>query len=80
MPETTLRTPAGEVGAYLALPAGDGPWPGVVVLHELLGVTADIRGTADRFAARGYVALAPDLFSFRRPKAVCVLGAFRSLA
>ena len=80
MPETTLRTPAGEVGAYLALPAGDGPWPGVVVLHELLGVTADIRRHADRFAARGYVALAPDLFSFRRPKAVCVLGAFRSLA
>ncbi len=80
MPETTLRTPAGEVGAYLALPAGDGPWPGVVVLHELLGVTADIRRYADRFAARGYVALAPDLFSFCRPKAVCVLGAFRSLA
>ena len=80
MPDTTLWTPAGEVEAYLALPVGAGPWPGVVVLHELLGVTADIRAHADRFAARGYVALAPDLFSFRRPKAVCVLGAFRSLA
>jgi len=80
MPETTLPTPAGEVAAYLALPAGDGPWPGVVVLHELLGVTADIRGYADRFAARGYIALAPDLFSFRRPRAVCVLSAFRALA
>src|SRR5690349_24279423 len=80
MPATALQTPAGEVAAYLALPAGAGPWPGVVVLHELLGVTADIRAHADRFAARGYVALAPDLFSFRRPKVVCVLGAFRSLA
>ena len=80
MPDTTLRTPAGEVEAYLALPAGEGPWPGVVVLHELLGLNADIRAQADRFAARGYVALAPDLFSFRRPKAVCVLAAFRALA
>ena len=80
MPDTTLRTPAGEVEAYLALPAGEGPWPGVVVLHELLGLNADIRSQADRFAARGYVALAPDLFSFRRPKAVCVLAAFRALA
>ena len=80
MPDTTLRTPAGEVEAYLALPAGEGPWPGVVVLHELLGLNGDIRSQADRFAARGYVAIAPDLFSFRRPKAVCVLAAFRALA
>lgn len=79
MPDTTLRTPAGEVGAYLALPAGDGPWPGVVVIHELLGLNADIRAHADRFAARGYVALAPDLFSLSRPKAVCVLSVFRAL-
>jgi carboxymethylenebutenolidase len=80
MPDTTLRTPVGEVEAYLALPEGAGPWPGVVVLHELLGLNADIREQADRFAARRYVALAPDLFSFRRPKALCVLAAFRSLA
>jgi carboxymethylenebutenolidase len=79
MPDTTLRTPAGEVGAYLALPAGTGARPGVVVIHELLGVNADIRAHADRFAARGYVALAPDLFSLRRPKAACVLAVFRAL-
>src|SRR3954466_11937404 len=80
MPETTLSTAAGEVGAYLAVPAGEPPWPGVVVLHELFGLNADIRAHADRFAGRGYLALAPDLFSFRRPKARCVLGAFRALS
>jgi carboxymethylenebutenolidase len=80
MPETTLSTAAGEVGAYLAVPSGEPPWPGVVVLHELLGLNADIRAHADRFAGRGYLALAPDLFSFRRPKATCVLGAFRALS
>src|SRR4051795_3320963 len=79
MPETTLSTPAGEVGAYLAVPAGEPPWPGVVVLHDAFGLNDDIRAHADRFAGRGYLALAPDLFSFSRPKAKCVLAAFRAM-
>jgi carboxymethylenebutenolidase len=80
MPETTLTTPSGEVGAYLAMPSGEPPFPGVVVLHEVLGLNDDIRRHAERFAGRGYAALAPDLFSFGRPKAQCVLAAFRALS
>src|SRR5215218_11408712 len=80
MPETTLTTPSGGVEAYLAVPSGDPPFPGVVVVHEAFGLNADIRRHADRFAGRGYLALAPDLFSFRRPKPLCVLAAFRALA
>jgi carboxymethylenebutenolidase len=79
MPDTTLATPSGEVGAYLAVPSGEPPWPGVVVLHEAFGLNADIRAHADRFAGGGYLALAPDLFSFGRPKAKCVLAAFRAM-
>jgi carboxymethylenebutenolidase len=42
---------------------GEAPGPGVVVLHESFGLNDDIRRIAGRFAASGYSALAPDLYS-----------------
>jgi carboxymethylenebutenolidase len=48
---------------YLARPSTPGPWPGVVVLHELFGQDDVARRQADRLAAAGYLALLPDLFS-----------------
>ncbi|HET8952407.1 MAG TPA: dienelactone hydrolase family protein, partial [Solirubrobacteraceae bacterium] len=61
MPATTLP---GDVEAHLAVPpVGARPWPGVVVLHESFGLNDDIRQQADRLAAAGYLAVAPDLFS-----------------
>ena len=55
----------GELKGVLALPAADTPQPlpGVIVLHEIFGEQPEILEVADRFAARGYGALAPDLFS-----------------
>jgi carboxymethylenebutenolidase len=46
---------------YLALPAG-GSGPGVIVLQEWWGLNPQIKGVADRLAAEGFVALAPDLY------------------
>lgn len=46
---------------YLALPAS-GKGPGVLVLQEWWGLVPHIKDVADRFAAAGYVALAPDLY------------------
>jgi carboxymethylenebutenolidase len=48
---------------YLAIPEGDGPWPGVVLMHEAWGVDDNMRAHADRLAAAGYLTLAPDLYS-----------------
>src|SRR3954454_12541602 len=51
----------GRFLGYLAKPSG-GNGPGVVVIQEIFGVNKVVRDIADGFAARGYFALAPDLF------------------
>jgi carboxymethylenebutenolidase len=57
--------------AYLARPEGEGPFPGVVIIHEALGLNDNIKGIAQRFTHEGYVALAVDLFA-NRNCAVCM--------
>ena len=69
---------SGHLRGYLAVPDGAGPWPGVVVIHEALGLNDIVRRQADRLAAAGYLALAPDLFS-DGGAARCIVGTFRAL-
>jgi carboxymethylenebutenolidase len=47
---------------YLARPVGSGPWPGIIVIQEWWGLDDQTRSIADRFAAIGYLAFAPDLY------------------
>lgn len=49
------------IGAYLAKPAGT-PKGGIVVVQEIFGVNAHMRGVVDRFAEHGYTAIAPAFF------------------
>lgn len=58
-------------GGYAALPDGDGPNPGVVVIHEAYGLNENIKDITRRFADNGYAALAVDLFSDRN-RAICM--------
>ncbi len=52
----------GPMGAYLARPAATGAYPGVIVAHELFGVTAEIRAITDELAELGYTAVAPEFY------------------
>jgi carboxymethylenebutenolidase len=57
----TFASNGGEAHGYLSIPeAGSGP--GLIVIQEWWGLTSHIRSLADRFAATGFVALAPDLY------------------
>jgi carboxymethylenebutenolidase len=61
MPDVEFEANGGTASGYLAVPES-GSGPGVVVLQEWWGVDDYIRAYVDRFAAEGFVALAPDLY------------------
>jgi carboxymethylenebutenolidase len=82
MPDISVGSVAGgssELRAYAARPQGSGPWPGVVVLHELFGLDAVIRRQCERLASAGYLTLAPDLFSDGGARR-CLVSTFRAMA
>ena len=51
---------SGEMRGYLVQPAGDGPFPPVLVIHENRGLNPHIEDVARRAAVAGFLALAPD--------------------
>jgi carboxymethylenebutenolidase len=79
VPDLDYAVPSGTLRGYVATPPTPGPWPGVVVVHEIFGLTDDIRTQADRFAAAGYLALAPDLLAWgSTPR--CLMATLRASA
>ena len=60
----TLTAPDGAaVNAYVARPAGEGPFPGVLVIHHLPGWDPSTKEITRRFAAEGYNAICPNLYA-----------------
>lgn len=51
------------ITAYVARPAEEGRYPGIIVVHGIHGFEEHIKDVARRFAVYGYVAIAPALFS-----------------
>jgi carboxymethylenebutenolidase len=78
MGEARIPATHGELPAYVATPAGAGPWPGVVVIHDAGGMSQDLRNQVDWLAGEGYLAVAPDLY-FGRSLVACVVAAMRDV-
>ncbi|GAA2803158.1 dienelactone hydrolase family protein [Saccharopolyspora taberi] len=82
MSTAQIRSTDRTIPAYLATPlsavSGPGPYPGVVLVHDALGLSDDIRAIAERFATAGYLTIAPDLYS-RGGRARCIRSVMRDL-
>ena len=78
MAEVRIPALGYELPAYFAMPRSQGPWPGVVVLHDVMGMSLDLRNQADWLASEGFQAVAPDLFHSSK-KLSCLLAIFRDL-
>lgn len=64
MPKVTIAAAdGGSFSAYLSLPkSASGKVPGIVMMQQIFGANAEMRGFTDDYAAQGYVAICPDLF------------------
>jgi len=61
--EIKVRSSEGpQFDCYSVTPESEKKVPAIVLASAIHGVDADLRGIADEFAARGYIAAAPDLF------------------
>lgn len=67
-----------ELKGVIAVPDGDGPWPAVVMVHEVFGIDDAMRAQIKRLAQAGYVVLMPDLFS-RGGARKCLTATFKAL-
>src|SRR3954468_11580235 len=77
MPDVTL--PGGLPAHVVVPPVGVGPWPGVVVIHEIFGLNDDIREHAARLAGAGSLAIAPDLYRGHGARR-CLMQTFKALS
>jgi carboxymethylenebutenolidase len=67
--DITVQTGSEKMPCHIARPASGGPYPGLVVFMEAFGLNDNIKSIADRFAAEGFVTIAPNLY-FREPNNV----------
>jgi carboxymethylenebutenolidase len=74
--DTSVTTPHGNMPVFLATPGGSGPWPAVVVISDVFGMTQDLRKQTEWMASEGFLAAAPNLF-YWGGKVTCLRAIFR---
>src|SRR5271154_1589372 len=62
MNKIEIKTASGSCPSYVYRPAGEGPWPGVLVFMDGLGIRPALLELGERLASYGYFVLLPDLF------------------
>lgn len=64
MAEVTIKAAdGGSFSAYISLPKNvSGKVPGIIMMQQIFGANAEMRGFTDDYARQGYVAICPDLF------------------
>lgn len=77
--EISISTPHHRLKGYLTKPKGKGPWPGVIVLHDIFGLTDVTRRHADWLASEGYLVVALNLFSWAG-RIRCIRGLMADLS
>jgi carboxymethylenebutenolidase len=60
--EITIRTRDGTCRTFVSRPAGEGPWPAVLVYMDGIGIRPAMLEIAERLAGHGYWVMLPDLF------------------
>jgi carboxymethylenebutenolidase len=59
----SFDAPGGSIDAYIATPSTPAPWPALIIIHPVTGLTDNVNENARSFADEGYLALAPDLYT-----------------
>lgn len=68
-----------DLRGAIVVPDGTGPWPSVVMVHEVFGIDDNMRAQMLRMAEAEYVVVMPDLYS-RGGMRKCLTSTFRALA
>lgn len=73
-----IPTSEGTLPAVLGIPKGPGPFPAVVVVHEIFGIDASMRSHVEHLTRAGYLTVMPDLYS-RGGARKCLKATFKAL-
>jgi carboxymethylenebutenolidase len=73
--DVSIPTPDGETDAALYVPRGKGPFPGVLIFTDIMGLRPAFRDMGRRLASAGYVVVVPNPF-YRTKKGLLIEGPF----